>query len=132
MSARLFLRACAIHTCVLSLVGCMPASLPDCEDPDIVLTARQISIDSMMRDAASMPELQRQIRENLEIDVVDASTLSRAASGEEVRCAGTLWMRLRAGDRNPSGRGPAPDQRIPFAYRLSFNDRGEVWVEVQQ
>lgn len=131
MNARVFLRACAVPACVLSLVGCIPASLPDCEDPDIVQTARQISIDSMMRDAASMPELQRHIRETVDIDIIGARTLSRSADGDDVRCAGTLWMRLRLADQSSSGQGPLPEQRIPVAYGISFNDLGEVWVEVQ-
>ncbi len=132
MSRRLLLRACVPCAFVLGVAGCMPAALPDCADPEIVQTARQISIDSLMREAASMPELPRLIRETLNIDVIDARTLSRAASGEEVRCAGSLWMRLREEDRSAIWQGAIPEQRIPMTYRLSFNDRGEIWVEVHQ
>ena len=132
MNRRLLLRACAPFAFVLGVAGCMPAALPDCADPEIVQTARQISIDSLIREAASMPELPRLIRETLDIDVVDARTLSRAASGDDVRCAGTLSMRLREEDRSSSWQGAIPEQRIPMTYRLSFNDHGEIWVEVQQ
>lgn len=132
MNLRFLLRACAPCALVFSLAGCMPAALPDCADPEIVQTARQISIDSLIREAASMPELPRLIRETLDIDVVDARTLSRAASGEEVRCAGSLWMRLREEDRSANWQGAIPEQRIPMTYRLSFSDRGEIWVEVHQ
>lgn len=132
MNLHLFLRASAPCAFVLSLTGCMPAALPDCADPEIVQTARQISIDSLIREAASMPELPRLIRETLDIDVVDARTLSRAASGDVVRCAGSLWMRLREEDRSANWQGAIPEQRIPMTYRLSFNDRGEIWVEVHQ
>lgn len=132
MSARAFLQSVAVLMGMCALGGCARTSLPDCEDPDIVQTARQVSIDSLLREAASMPELPRLIRESLDIDIVDARTLSRAASGEEVRCAGALWIRLRAENQNPNWQGGVPEQRIPVAYRLSFNDRGEVWVEVQQ
>jgi len=41
-------------------------------------------------------------------------------------------MRLREEDRSANWQGAIPEQRIPMTYRLSFSDRGEIWVEVHQ
>lgn len=116
---------------VLVLSGCGPAPLPDCDAPEIVETVDRLVKESIRRDGANIPAFVQQLEENVDMQVVEPRTQSRAASGEEVRCSAQVLMRLRTTQPNPRWRGPPPEQRLPVAYRLSYNDRGEVWVEVQ-
>lgn len=130
MSAQRGRTAAASVMATLMLAGCGLAPLPDCESPEILRTVDGLVRESIRRDGAAMPALVKELEDRVEMQLIEPRTLSRPASGEEVRCAAQLHMRMRTDQPNPRWRGPPPEQRTPIAYRLSYNDRGEVWVEV--
>lgn len=129
-----WLRASLLLTTASGLVACGPGRLPECDDPEIVTTVQTLVTQSIERTMVNNQVYLQMMKQTFEWNVELPETLSRPADGGRVYCRAQLHTRPKGLPQlnAPDAYKQMLDRRTEIHYELSYNDAGEVWVELYE